>query len=200
MQMKLMSAMAMGAAVAAVAWAGDAVQSEQRTVTVRMSQRGNASVFQAQTVASRIFGRIGVRIDWQPDQSSRLLARDSIAITLSENTPAGQHPGEFAYAMPYEGTQIVVFYDRLQTSLTAARVPSVLGHVLAHEIGHVLQGISRHSASGIMKARWEARDYVEMRRNTFEFTGGDIVLIRSGLDDRTPQDSRRASTVAIVAQ
>ena len=63
MQMKLMSAMAMGAAVAAVAWAGDAVQSEQRTVTVRMSQRGNASVFQAQAVASRIFRRIRVRID-----------------------------------------------------------------------------------------------------------------------------------------
>ena len=51
-----------------------------------------------------------------------------------------------------------------------------------------------------MKARWEARDYVEMRGNTLEFTEDDIVLIRSGLDDRTPQDARRASTVAIVAQ
>jgi hypothetical protein len=200
MQIKFVSAIAMGAAVVEGAWAADAGQSDQRAVTVCMSQRGNASVFQAQAVASQIFGRIGVRIDWQPDQRSCHLAGDRVAITLSNDTPAGEHPGEFAYSMPYEGTRIVVFYDRLQASLTAARVPSVLGHVLAHEIGHVLQGISRHSASGIMKAKWQARDYVEMRGNTLGFTDDDISLIRRGLDERTLQTSRRASTGAIVTQ
>ena len=65
MQMKLVSAIAMGAAVAEAVWAGDTAQSEQATVTVCMSQRGNASVFRAQAVASQIFARIGVRIDWQ---------------------------------------------------------------------------------------------------------------------------------------
>jgi len=199
MQIKLVSAIAIGAAVAEGAWAGDAGQSELRAVKVCMSQRGNASVFQAQAVASQIFGRIGVRIDWQPDQRC-YASGDRIAITLFNDTPAGEHPGEFAYSMPYEGTRIVVFYDRLQTSLTTARVPSVLGHVLAHEIGHVLQGISRHSASGIMKAKWEARDYVEMRGNTLRFTEDDVSLIRRGLDETTLQTSRRASTGAIVAQ
>jgi hypothetical protein len=200
MQIKLVSAIAMGAAVVEGAWAGDAGQSELRAVRVCMSQGGNASVFQAQAVASQIFGRIGVRIDWQPDQRSCHLAGDRIAITLSNDTLAGEHPGEFAYSMPYQGTRIVVFYDRLRTSLTAARVPWVLGHVLAHEIGHVLQGISRHSASGIMKAKWEARDYVEMREKALGFTEYDVSLILGGLDERTLQTSRRASTGAIVAQ
>src|SRR4029079_5847282 len=100
--------------------------------------------------------------DWQSDQGSSCLSGEGIAITLSDETAAGQHPGEFAYSMPYQGTRIVVFYNRLLTSLRGSRVPSVLGYVLAHEIAHVLQGISRHSASGIMKPKWDPRDYTEM--------------------------------------
>jgi hypothetical protein len=179
--MRVMSAIAMGAAVA---WAGYATQTEQPTVTICMSRAGNATVFQAQAITSQIFARIGVRVDWQPDQRSCCVSGDRITITLSDDTPAGEHPGEFAYAMPYQGTRIVVFYDRLLTSLTGSRVPSVLGHVLAHEIAHVLQGISRHSASGIMKPKWDARDYAEMRGNTLRFTEDDVSLIRRGLDEK----------------
>ena len=158
MQMKLLGAIAMGAAVAAAAWAADSPKPEQGAVTVCMSQRGNATVFQAQAIASQLFARIGVRLDWQSDQRSSCLSGEGIAITLSGETAAGQHPGEFAYSMPYQGTRIVVFYNRLLASLTGSRVPSVLGYVLAHEIAHVLQGISRHSASGIMKPKWDPRD------------------------------------------
>jgi hypothetical protein len=200
MQMKLMSAIAMGAAVAAVAWGGDAAKPEQRTVTVCMSQGGKPTVFQAQAIASQIFARIGVRVDWQPDQRYCHLSGDRIAITLSDDTPPGQHPGEFAYSMPYQGTRIVVFYDRLLPSLTGSRVPSVLGYVLAHEIAHVLQGIGRHSASGIMKPKWNARDYVQMRGNTLRFTEDDVSLICRGLDERALQTSRHDSTDAIGAK
>jgi len=198
MHMKIMGSIAFGAAVVAVAWAGDAPQPEQRTVTVCMSQRGNVSVFQAQAIASRIFARIGVRLDWQPDHGPGCITGDRIVIALSNETRPGQHPEEFAYAMPYEGTRIVVFYDRLQNSLNRSRVPSVLGHVLAHEIGHVLQGITRHSASGIMKPKWDARDYGEMRGNTLRFDENDVSLIRRGLEERALQTSRHDSTGAIV--
>ena len=190
MHMKLMGAIAMGAAAAAVAWAGDSPKPEQGAVTVCMSQRGNVTVFQAQAIASQIFAGIRVRLDWQPDQRSWCLSGDRIAITLSDETPVGQHPGEFAYSMPYQGTRIVVFYDRLLTSLTGSRVPSVLGYVLAHEIAHVLQGISRHSASGIMKPKWDSRDYVEMRGKMLRFTEDDVSLIRRGLEERALQTSR----------
>ena len=200
MQMKLMTMIVMGGAVAAVAWAGDTAQPEQRAITVCMSRRGNPTAFRAQAIASQIFSRIGVRVDWQPDQRSCYLSDDKIAITLSYDTPVGQHPGESAYSMPYEGTRIVVFYDRILNSLTGSRVPSVLGYILAHEIAHVLQGISRHSESGIMKPKWNARDYVEMRGNMLRFTEYDVSLIRSGLDERAHQASRHASAGAIAAQ
>jgi hypothetical protein len=38
-----------------------------------------------------------------------------------------------------------------------------------HEITHVLEGIDRHSATGIMKDRWDDNDYAEMRRKPLRF-------------------------------
>jgi hypothetical protein len=89
-----------------------------------------------------------------------------------------EHPGAMAYALPYSRTTIVVFYDRVQ----AAAVPPLLAHVLAHEITHVLEGLAVHSATGIMKAKWTSKDYVEMRRRALQFTDEDVILIRHGLD------------------
>ena len=34
----------------------------------------------------------------------------------------------------------------------------ILGHILAHEIVHMLQGVARHSNTGLMKARWDTED------------------------------------------
>jgi hypothetical protein len=57
----------------------------------------------------------------------------------------------------------------------------VLAHVLVHEITHVLEGIDRHSATGIMKAHWNYNDYLEMRRKPLPFAHEDVNLIYDGL-------------------
>jgi hypothetical protein len=62
--------------------------------------------------------------------------------------------------------------------------PSVLAHVLVHEITHVLEGIDRHSATGIMKDRWDDNDYFEMRRKPLRFAQKDVDLIYDGLKVR----------------
>ncbi|WP_410971913.1 hypothetical protein, partial [Salmonella sp. SAL4445] len=76
-----------------------------------------------------------------------------------------------------------VLYDRIQAfSRNNSATPAmILGHVLTHEITHILQGIDRHSPTGVMKARWDATDYFEMTRSPLPFTPGDIELIRTGL-------------------
>jgi hypothetical protein len=48
--------------------------------------------------------------------------------------------------------------------------PALLSHVLAHEIAHVLQGVSRHSESGILKARWDREDFFLMQQHRLNFT------------------------------
>ena len=56
-----------------------------------------------------------------------------------------------------------------------------VAHVLVHEITHVIEGVTRHSASGIMKARWDTRDYFDMRRKPLSFAQEDVNLIYDGL-------------------
>ncbi|MGE5114335.1 MAG: hypothetical protein ACM3JB_26025 [Acidobacteriaceae bacterium] len=54
------------------------------------------------------------------------------------------------------GNYVDVFYGRIR-ALEAERLDSatVLGYVMAHEIGHLLLGVQSHSKLGIMQPRWE---------------------------------------------
>jgi len=87
-----------------------------------------------------------------------------------------------AFAQPYEG-RIVVFLDRV-AELNRNKGLSVLASVLVHEITHVLEGVSRHSSTGIRKARWDYRDYFEMSRRPLPFAQEDVNLIYNGLKAR----------------
>ena len=58
----------------------------------------------------------------------------------------------------------------------------ILAHVMVHEITHVLQGVSRHSESGVMKATWTMKEYGEMLPKPLPFTDDDVLLIRLGLE------------------
>jgi hypothetical protein len=63
-------------------------------------------------------------------------------------------------------------------------VPPLLAHVMAHEIAHVLQGISRHSTSGLMKAHWDKTDMRDLSWKPMPFAEEDIVLIYLGVKER----------------
>jgi hypothetical protein len=112
---------------------------------------------------------------------------EGIRISVSDDRLAHRLPNAFAYALPYEGTHIVVFYDRVQHVSTPSGRPSLLAHVLVHEITHILQGMPRHSGEGIMKANWDARDYSAMTWKPLVFTSEDIDLIHNGLARRAAQ-------------
>jgi hypothetical protein len=123
------------------------------------------------------FSSIGVNIDWRvglPPASSRRV----IGVELVTNTRRTNLPGALACAQPYDRSAIQVFYDRIQYAKDPGRV---LAHVLVHEITHVLQGIARHSSTGIMKASWDRDDFDRMRYTMLPFTEEDVELIRRGL-------------------
>ena len=108
---------------------------------------------------------------------------------LSDSSPSMPNSEALAIAPPYEGS-IVVFLDRVR-ELIRHRGPSVMAHVLVHEITHVLEGINRHSATGIMKARWNSNDYGEMRHKPLPFAEEDVGLIYYGLKVRRAAVARR---------
>jgi hypothetical protein len=181
--MKLFGTVAAMAAATA-AWAGDGAEPPKRAVTACLNPGADASMmYRGQATATRILKQADVRLDWRRDENACAGGR-GLVVRVSRETPVDQHPGALAYALPFERTHVVLFYDRVLTAASAAVTPYLLGHVLAHEIVHLLQGIEQHSASGLMKARWDNRDYVDMQRTHLKLTKDDLDLIDRGLERR----------------
>ena len=122
------------------AWASDGAQTPKRVVTACMNPGANASMmYRGQATAAQILKQAGVRLEWRGDESACAGGR-GLVVTVSRATPVDQHPGALAYALPFERTHVVLFYDRVLTSASPGVTPYLLGHVLAHEIVHMLQG------------------------------------------------------------
>jgi hypothetical protein len=128
-----------------------------------------------------MFRRIGVKLMWIDSKSC---PPDGIHITLADHTPGTLQPGALAYALPYEGTHIRVFRDRIDAANQPALVPHLLAHVLVHEIIHILQGFTRHSDRGVMKAHWNGADFAEMRQGELPIAQEDIDLVHVGIEKR----------------
>jgi len=136
-------------------------------------------ILKAQNTARQILKEAGIKIEWRNSMSKCACAESSIAIELSTQTPEAWHPGAFAFAQPYKNTRVVLFYDRVVNTPQPELRCGLLGHVLAHEITHVLQGVVRHSTRGLMKPKWNYLDYGEMLGTHLQFTDEDIELIQN---------------------
>ena len=153
----------------------------QYKLTVHLLDKANDGYLNyalAETLASRMFDVIGISLEWAKRKPVGESPQPPIIIEVLTRTPTNLLPGSLAYAVPGEGSHITVFIDRIEPM----RAPSnVLAHVMVHEITHLLQGMSRHSATGVMKEVWTAREFAGMRLRPLSFTQADIDLIYSGL-------------------
>jgi hypothetical protein len=59
---------------------------------------------------------------------------------------------------------------------------TVLGHVIAHEIGHLLLGPGKHSLAGLMSARWSENEIKQLAKGYLPFAREEASLIRSRLE------------------
>jgi hypothetical protein len=184
--MTKMALVATAAVMGTLGWARSADVTSERTVTVCFEKASAEVSENAEMIASRMFQNIGVKLEWR---DRRICQADNvIVISLSTHTPHNLLPGALAYALPYEGVHIEVFYDRMAQA-NADVLPHILAHVLVHEITHILQGVNQHSERGIMKARWEKDDYSHMDTKPLAFTAADIDLIYKGLAARAASNA-----------
>ena len=145
--------------------------------------------FGARATVTWVFARVGVRLAWKAGDPKPVAASGSpgtIRIRFTKEAPAVASRNALAYALPFgEGVQITVMYGRIrEAAQESRREQPILAHVLAHEISHVLQGIDRHSKTGVMKAWWNQQDYDAMQQKPLEFTPFDVTLIQGGLSAR----------------
>ena len=142
----------------------------------------------ALAAVNRIFHQIDVQIAWQdraqqPAQAGRA---EYIELQLEAAPPSREHSGSLAYSKPFatSGIRIHVFADRIMRVAGPDLAAPLLGHVMAHEIAHVLERSNGHSATGLMKANWEAGDYREMRSRFLGFEASDAEWIQTSLSTR----------------
>jgi hypothetical protein len=139
----------------------------------------------AEATMSQMLSTAGVAVEWHSAAHpvcQGLQQIRPVVIEFASNKPPGEHRGAMSYARPYEGVHIVVMYDRVENSTGGSTQASVfLAHVITHEIAHILQGISRHSLTGVMKAHWDVHDLAQMAYRPLPFAQEDVDLIRQGL-------------------
>ncbi len=160
------------------AWGRD--PGEAIRVCGTLSGLDGMDVVKGQGVTTQILRQAGIKLEWRNSAKACAEPGSGLIISGSITTPIGKSPGVMASASVYEGTHVVVFVDRLKKTFSPDQVATVLGHVLAHEIVHLLQGVDRHSEEGLMKAKWQAEDYAQMGRQPLAIPEGDLQLIREG--------------------
>jgi hypothetical protein len=190
--MKITAAIAMSLALAANAQAAGKVR-----VCVNSRTYVSRSVLaRAETIASRIFATAGVALEWRAAGDAACRNTDetrTVILDFHVDTAPGEHPGALAYALPYQGSHIVVLFDRFEALFDPSewskggpwQVSAVLAHVMAHEITHLLEGVAWHSQTGVMKAHWNGHDLTQMAFQSLAFDPEDIDLIQRGLSVRT---------------
>jgi hypothetical protein len=143
---------------------------------------------------SEIFAGIGMDLEWHPlNPCSSFLQ----PIKISPGSDSFLHSADvLAYALPFEGEHIFLFYSRVGALGQSRAAGNLLAYVMAHEITHVLQGVKRHSNHGIMKAAWAPEDFKAMREGKLGFDPEDVAWIHRGLDARARKADKQTAELA----
>ena len=143
------------------------------------------TLLRAEDLAARMFARIGVAVKWCWGKSPRG-DTEAIDVSLVSGVPDQVYPGALGDATlsPHSAGRVSVFADRLKKAVDPHLLPTLLAHVLVHEITHVLEGMSGHSETGLMKAHWTGRDFTSMAHRPLEFAPVDVNMIHDRLAHR----------------
>jgi hypothetical protein len=184
----LMIALAMGAAQAASKHK-PAAEFEVHIYVKTETYVHGPTMADARFYATHLLSDAGVRLEWHGGVPLEGDTRRNILLRFVKTAPANVLTSvsgkALACAQPYanNGTVIMIFTDRMTGYLSRfeSRREVVLGHVLAHEICHVLEGIARHSEDGLMKGAWTYGDERVMLGSFLKLAEVDRTLIREAL-------------------
>jgi hypothetical protein len=149
-------------------------------------------VFQAEAIASKIFSPAGFTVNWR---FAPKCLPNSIRVIVQTGTRGDDHPGAYGYSRPFEGTNAVVFFDRI---LEAApnRAPVLLAYVLAHEITHLIERTTAHEPEGVMKPGFNPLDLSAMIRGTLALSPADVHLLQTGIASRNEPATTAVDLIA----
>jgi hypothetical protein len=96
-------------------------------------------------------------------------------------SPAARKKRGFAAMTKEGGTMITVLAGKVACEPDGLRIPEgvLLGHIAAHEIGHLLLGEDSHSAHGIMEGCWGPGELEKINKGALLFSDEEAERMRA---------------------
>ncbi len=171
----------------AAVWAKNLPQESPRVKISVFTDSGISSEIlkQAEKVSSQVFEESGIHVDWvncapaEGAPGGEIACRQAAfpqhlhlrivrrSLSLQDSTL-----GISYLSSDDTGCQADIFYEGIEKlhRETFLHPAIILGHVAAHEIGHLLLGSSSHSLSGIMRAHWNMVELGRANKGLLLFT------------------------------
>jgi hypothetical protein len=159
----------------------------------------------AEQETARIYQHLGVEMEWRhclrtaeeletkticdlPTTSTKFTLR-LLSKEMAQRFPVHDDIFGFALLSINGGLGVVanVFADRAREIATGEETRAViLGHLIAHELGHLLLGEAEHPAgAGIMHTPWQTKELDQIKRGVMYFLPGQTERIRAQVLART---------------
>lgn len=170
------------------------------SLTVRLYNYANVPggvLADAEEVTVRVLREAGIELSWAPCAVSDLdyenspakfaacaQASDAPIVRIEAESGVPQNLGyRVTRAAAALEDRVAIFYDKVRQvsadhGISAA---TVLGHVMAHEVGHVLLGENSHSADGIMIATFREQELRRAESGNLLFSARQAAHMRASV-------------------
>jgi hypothetical protein len=154
----------------------------------------------AEDGATRIFEKTGIKITWRepkPPVSEGGGSPDpwvptNIEVRIFKRPMINEVPVKeevTGFVWSFETNIAAILYDRVQDLAASKRadVATILGIVMAHEIGHLLLRSHEHSSEGVMRQNWPPGDLQSAAQGRLHFTAEQSQRMRDEVLRWSPQ-------------
>jgi hypothetical protein len=191
----------------------------QRRPKVRISVFNDAglkrgTVLRAEDDATAVFRQAGIEVEWnncgggenvgQAHQQCVEVAYPASLSLRIQRRPRGLVREAFGVAYLSEngqGAYCDVFVEPMEElqRMYPVSLETVLGHVAAHEVAHLLLGAHSHSVNGLMRGHWSLQTFEEMKRGTLGFNSTQSAAMVNLLGDARDKADGALVTMAEAA-
>ncbi len=153
------------------------------------------TLLQAEEEAAKIFGKVGAETQWldvsiavEQEQITSVSRQTSGSANFQLSVFILPRFMEEGWGLPKtalgfalaNSRRAYVFSNRVEGLARPCRCGNraqILGHAMAHEIGHVLLGSNSHSSKGIMRPDWKRKDLQRAATGRLLFTSQQTKII-----------------------
>jgi len=154
---------------------------------------------QAEGEAARVFRQAGIEVRWL-NCGVAAAAKDAeecleavfpthlhLRIVRKARDLKEETLGISFLAADGRGTQADLFYEPMEQLCNSknTNLASLLGHVAAHEVGHLLLGANSHAPTGVMGTHWASEGISIVELGQLFFSGEESERMRQRLSIRT---------------